>query len=337
MQVTDLARVRRVLGWDMAGDDAAGRRASAAAAATLDRISFDLFVSPETERLLEELRLYEESLDPESDDASLIRVARKDYEKASRVPPEFEPRSSRPRPRASWRGCQAKPEERLRGVPAVPRPPSRAAAALRRALPGGRRAVRDAARRLRARDEGRRRARRSSTGSRRSSCRSSGRPPRCTARTTARSAARSRLTSRRHSRARSSSSSATATNAFRLDPTVHLFASGGGIDDIRITTKYEPTGLESFATDARAEPRALRAPDRGASSTRTPSAAVCQWAPRVAERCGRTSSAGRAVLALHVPARAVALRPAARRRRRGDVLPRGQPRSRRRSGSPRTR
>ena len=34
--------------------------------------------------------------------------------------------------------------------------------------------------------------------------------------------------------------------AFRLDPTVHPFASGGGIDDIRITTKYEPTGLESF-------------------------------------------------------------------------------------------
>jgi carboxypeptidase Taq len=27
---------------------------------------------------------------------------------------------------------------------------------------------------------------------------------------------------------------------------VHPFASGGGIDDIRITTKYEPTGLESF-------------------------------------------------------------------------------------------
>ena len=38
-------------------------------------------------------------------------------------------------------------------------------------------------------------------------------------------------------------------NAWRLDPTAHPFASGGGIDDVRITTKYEPTGLESlFAT-----------------------------------------------------------------------------------------
>ena len=35
-------------------------------------------------------------------------------------------------------------------------------------------------------------------------------------------------------------------NSWRLDPTVHPFASGGGVDDIRITTKYEPTGLESF-------------------------------------------------------------------------------------------
>jgi carboxypeptidase Taq len=38
-------------------------------------------------------------------------------------------------------------------------------------------------------------------------------------------------------------------NAWRIDPTLHPFASGGGIDDIRITTKYEPVGLESlFAT-----------------------------------------------------------------------------------------
>ena len=35
-------------------------------------------------------------------------------------------------------------------------------------------------------------------------------------------------------------------NSWRLDPTVHPFASGGGVDDIRITTKYEPKGLESF-------------------------------------------------------------------------------------------
>ncbi len=37
-------------------------------------------------KLLEDLRPYEESLPYDSDEASLIRVARKDYEKAVRVP-----------------------------------------------------------------------------------------------------------------------------------------------------------------------------------------------------------------------------------------------------------
>ena len=36
--------------------------------------------------MLEELRSYEESLSPDSDEASLIRVARRDHEKACRVP-----------------------------------------------------------------------------------------------------------------------------------------------------------------------------------------------------------------------------------------------------------
>jgi len=38
-------------------------------------------------------------------------------------------------------------------------------------------------------------------------------------------------------------------DSWRLDPTLHPFASGGGIDDIRITTHYEPGDLDSlFAT-----------------------------------------------------------------------------------------
>ena len=35
-------------------------------------------------------------------------------------------------------------------------------------------------------------------------------------------------------------------DTWRLDPTVHPFASGGGVDDIRLTTNYKPNGLESF-------------------------------------------------------------------------------------------
>src|ERR671933_142116 len=46
-------------------------------------------VSDELGKLLEELRGEEESLPYESDEASLIRVARRDHEKARRVPTEL--------------------------------------------------------------------------------------------------------------------------------------------------------------------------------------------------------------------------------------------------------
>jgi carboxypeptidase Taq len=35
-------------------------------------------------------------------------------------------------------------------------------------------------------------------------------------------------------------------NSWRLDPTMHPFASGGGVDDIRLTTNYNPRNLESL-------------------------------------------------------------------------------------------
>ena len=35
-------------------------------------------------------------------------------------------------------------------------------------------------------------------------------------------------------------------DSWRLDPTVHPFASGGGVDDIRLTTNYNPSSLESL-------------------------------------------------------------------------------------------
>jgi carboxypeptidase Taq len=57
--------------------------------ATLHGIAHDRLIDPEVGRLLEELRPLEESLDYDSDDASLIRVARRDWSKASRVPTEL--------------------------------------------------------------------------------------------------------------------------------------------------------------------------------------------------------------------------------------------------------
>ena len=89
-EVEDLGRAARVLGWDQQTMmPPGGAPARAEQLATLERLAHELFTAPAIGRLLEELRPYEESLDPASVDASLVRVTRRDYEKAVRVPPEL--------------------------------------------------------------------------------------------------------------------------------------------------------------------------------------------------------------------------------------------------------
>ncbi len=53
----------------------------------LQRLAHEMLISPEVGRLLEEAQQLE--LDPDSDDAGLLRLARRTYEKAIRVPPEL--------------------------------------------------------------------------------------------------------------------------------------------------------------------------------------------------------------------------------------------------------
>src|SRR5688572_16842887 len=94
--VADLIGASSILGWDrqvMMPPAAAAIRGEQLA--TLSRITHETFTSPETGKLLDELRSYEDSLDPESDEASLIRVARHDYEKLVRVPGELRAEMSR--------------------------------------------------------------------------------------------------------------------------------------------------------------------------------------------------------------------------------------------------
>jgi len=55
----------------------------------LQQLGHEELIDPEVGRLLDELRPLEESLDPDSDDAALIRVLRRDHDKAVRVPPEL--------------------------------------------------------------------------------------------------------------------------------------------------------------------------------------------------------------------------------------------------------
>jgi carboxypeptidase Taq len=89
-EISDLAGIGQLLFWDQQTKmpiAAAGSRAEHTA--TIGRLSHQMFVADEIGRLLDELRPYEESLPEESDEASLIRVARHDWAKARQVPPDL--------------------------------------------------------------------------------------------------------------------------------------------------------------------------------------------------------------------------------------------------------
>src|SRR5690348_11471187 len=86
-EVSDLGKVMRLLSWDqqtMMPPAGTGHRADQMA--TVQRLAHERFTDPEVGRLLDELRPLEESLDPDSDDAALIALVRRDYEKAVKVP-----------------------------------------------------------------------------------------------------------------------------------------------------------------------------------------------------------------------------------------------------------
>ena len=89
-EVSDLNNAAAVLGWDQAtympsgGAPARGRQM-----ATLAKVSQEKFIDKKVGKLLDQLTKYEESQPFDSDDASLIRVTRRDYERALKVPPGF--------------------------------------------------------------------------------------------------------------------------------------------------------------------------------------------------------------------------------------------------------
>jgi carboxypeptidase Taq len=89
-EVSDLTKGATLLFWDQrVMMPPGGAAARAEASATVSRLAQERFIAEDIGRLLEELRALEDSSDPDSFEASLIRVTRRDYEKASRVPPEL--------------------------------------------------------------------------------------------------------------------------------------------------------------------------------------------------------------------------------------------------------
>jgi carboxypeptidase Taq len=90
LEIDDLEKAAAVLGWDQStymppgGAEARGRHL-----ATLARLAQEKFVDPAIGKLLDELQPYADSLPYDSFKASLVRVTRRKYERAVRVPPAF--------------------------------------------------------------------------------------------------------------------------------------------------------------------------------------------------------------------------------------------------------
>jgi carboxypeptidase Taq len=89
-EIWDLAKLGGLAAWDQqAMMPPAGGPVRAGALGTISKVVHERLVSEELGELLEELRPYEESLDFDSDEASLIRVARRDRDKEVQVPTEL--------------------------------------------------------------------------------------------------------------------------------------------------------------------------------------------------------------------------------------------------------
>jgi carboxypeptidase Taq len=89
-EVSDLAAAGAVLGWDQATYmPPGGATARARQGATLSRLAHEKFTDPALGKLLDALQPYADNLPADSDDASLIRIARRDFEKAVKVPADF--------------------------------------------------------------------------------------------------------------------------------------------------------------------------------------------------------------------------------------------------------
>jgi carboxypeptidase Taq len=94
-EINDIESAASLLYWDQAtymppgGAAARGRQL-----ATLRHIAHTKFTDPAIGQLLEDLSSYETSLPPDSDEASLIRVTRRDYERAVKIPADFTARFS---------------------------------------------------------------------------------------------------------------------------------------------------------------------------------------------------------------------------------------------------
>ena len=89
-EISDLNAASALMGWDQqVYMPKGGAEARGTQLATLQKLIHEKSTSPEIGQLLEDLSAEAAGLDPDSDDARLIKVAKRDYERAVKAPPEF--------------------------------------------------------------------------------------------------------------------------------------------------------------------------------------------------------------------------------------------------------
>src|SRR5437899_12186836 len=94
-EIADLEAAGSLLGWDQAtymppgGAVARGRQG-----ALLRKLAHEQSVDPALGNLIDALEPWADTCPEDSDDASLVRVARRDFEKAIKVPPDYVARAN---------------------------------------------------------------------------------------------------------------------------------------------------------------------------------------------------------------------------------------------------
>lgn len=116
-EIYDIDMMQSLLDWDQStympkgGAEARGRQM-----ALLARLSTERSVDKKLGKLLDDLQPYAESLPYDSDDASLIRVARRDFERLVKVPPAYVAEFTEHSSNAYMVWTEARPENDFRKV-----------------------------------------------------------------------------------------------------------------------------------------------------------------------------------------------------------------------------
>jgi carboxypeptidase Taq len=89
-EISDLGAAAGVLGWDQQVNmPPMGAESRGNQLAILEKLVHIKSTAPELGKLIEELSKAAENLDPDSDEARLIKVSKRNYDQAVKVPPEF--------------------------------------------------------------------------------------------------------------------------------------------------------------------------------------------------------------------------------------------------------